>query len=55
LNPDVKFLIAVGGWSAGSKAFNRILTNSTTRSMFIRNTIEFLSKWNFDGIDLVLF
>jgi chitinase len=53
LNPEIKFLISVGGWSAGSHVFNHILTNSITRSMFIRNTKEFLIKWKFDGIDLV--
>lgn len=51
--PSLKILIAVGGWTAGSEAFNNILTNSTTRTSFIRHTKEFLRQWNFDGIDLV--
>jgi chitinase len=50
---SLKLLIAVGGWTAGSEAFNNILTNSTTRTMFIRQTKEFLHEWSFDGIDLV--
>jgi GH18 family chitinase len=49
----LKLLIAVGGWTAKSEAFNNILTNSTTRTKFIRQTKEFLFKWSFDGIDLV--
>jgi GH18 family chitinase len=50
---SLKLLVAVGGWTAGSEAFNNILTNSTTRTIFIRQTKEFLYEWNFDGIDLV--
>ncbi|CAF0746969.1 unnamed protein product [Rotaria sp. Silwood1] len=49
---SLKLLVAVGGWTAGSEAFNNILTNSTTRTIFIRQTKEFLHQWNFDGIDL---
>ena len=51
--PSIKLVIAVGGWTAGSGVFNNILTNSTTRSMFIEQAKQFLTKWNFDGIDLV--
>jgi len=50
---SLKLLVAVGGWTAKSEAFNNILTNSTTRRMFIRQTKDFLYEWNFDGIDLV--
>ena len=53
--PKLKLLIAVGGWTAKSEAFNNVLTNSTTREKFIRQTKDFLDEWNFDGIDLVLF
>ena len=53
LNPSLKLLIAVGGWSAGSESFNNILTNATTRRIFIEKTKEFLIQWKFDGIDLV--
>jgi chitinase len=53
LKSSLKLLVAVGGWTAGSEAFNNILTNSTTRTTFIRQTKDFLHEWNFDGIDLV--
>jgi chitinase len=53
IKSSIKLLISVGGWTAGSKSFNNILTNSTTRTMFIRQTKQFLFEWNFDGIDLV--
>ncbi|CAF3191271.1 unnamed protein product [Rotaria socialis] len=49
---SLKILVAVGGWTAGSEAFNNILTNSSTRTLFIRHTKQFLRQWNFDGIDL---
>jgi len=51
--PSLKILIAVGGWTAKSDGFNEILTNSSTRMIFIQNTKDFLFEWNFDGIDLV--
>lgn len=54
MNPSIKLLIAVGGWSAGSESFNNILTNESTRRRFIENTKEFLIRWKFDGIDLVM-
>jgi GH18 family chitinase len=50
---SLKMLIAVGGWTAASEAFNKIIVNATTRAIFIRQTKEFLYEWNFDGIDLV--
>ncbi|CAF1250692.1 unnamed protein product [Adineta ricciae] len=50
--PSLKLLVAVGGWNARSEAFNNILTNSSTRATFIRQTKQFLKGWNFDGIDL---
>lgn len=52
-NPALKVLMAVGGWTAGSEAFNQILTNATTRMLFIEQTKSFLYQWHFDGIDLV--
>lgn len=52
--PSLKILIAVGGWTAKSDGFNEILTNSSTRMIFIQNTKDFLFEWNFDGIDLVI-
>jgi GH18 family chitinase len=51
---SLKLLVAVGGWTAKSEAFNNILTNSSTREKFIRQAKVFLHEWNFDGIDLVL-
>jgi GH18 family chitinase len=53
LRPSLKLLIAVGGWTAASEAFNHVVTNATTRSLFIQHTKSFLQEWNFDGIDLV--
>ena len=50
---SLKLLVAVGGWTAASDAFNNVLANETTRTNFIRQTKEFLLEWNFDGIDLV--
>jgi chitinase len=50
---SLKLLVAVGGWTAASEAFNNVIHNETSRAKFIRQTKEFLYDWNFDGIDLV--
>ena len=49
----LKLIVAVGGWTAASEAFNNVIQNETSRAMFIQQTKDFLYEWNFDGIDLV--
>jgi chitinase len=51
-NPQLKTLLAVGGWSAKSVGFNEATRNYTKRLKFINQTIKILREWNFDGIDL---
>ena len=50
---SLKLILAVGGWTAASEAFNNVIQNETSRTKFIQQTKEFLYEWNFDGIDLV--
>lgn len=49
----IKVLIAIGGWndSLGDK-YSKLVNNPEARAKFIRNLMEFIEKWNFDGLDL---
>lgn len=51
-NPDLKTLLAVGGWNAGSEIFSNMVSNADYRRTFARQTVEFLRQWDFDGFDL---
>lgn len=50
--PDLKTLIAIGGWNAASAEFTRMVESSRNRQVFISSTISFLREHNFDGLDL---
>jgi GH18 family chitinase len=51
-NPNLKILLAIGGWSARSEGFNYATKTAENRTRFINETINFLREWNFDGVDL---
>ncbi|CAH1795273.1 unnamed protein product [Owenia fusiformis] len=51
-NPQLKCLIAVGGWNFGVKKMSDMLATETNRLEFISTSIEFLRKKGFDGLDL---
>uniref|UniRef100_A0A1B6DCK4 GH18 domain-containing protein n=1 Tax=Clastoptera arizonana TaxID=38151 RepID=A0A1B6DCK4_9HEMI len=49
----VKAILALGGWndSEGDK-YSKLVSNSTLRKNFIRQSIVFLSTYNFSGLEL---
>ena len=49
----IKVLIAIGGWndSLGSK-YSRLVNSANARRAFTDHVIEFMLKYNFDGLDL---
>ncbi|KAL1132510.1 hypothetical protein AAG570_010465 [Ranatra chinensis] len=53
LNSDLKTMLAVGGWNEGSERFSTIVADEDRRSAFVKNAIQFLRMYNFDGVDLV--
>jgi len=49
----VKVLIAVGGWNNGNdSAFESFAANSTYRTNFTNNMINFVNQYNLDGVDI---
>ncbi|XP_026668803.1 probable chitinase 10 isoform X2 [Ceratina calcarata] len=49
----VKVLMAIGGWndSAGDK-YSRLVNSPSARKRFIENVIQFIEKYEFEGLDL---
>ena len=49
----IKVTIAIGGWndSLGNK-YSRLVNNPAARAKFISHVIEFMEKYDFDGLDL---
>ena len=47
----VKVNVTVGGWG-NSDSFSPVVSDSTTRSLFIQNMIDFCIDYHYDGIDV---
>ena len=50
-NPEMKTLLAVGGWNFGTEEMTLMLSTPENRKKFIDSTIPFLRSYRFDGID----
>jgi len=51
-NPNLKVLVAIGGWNEGSEKYSQMVSSSASRSVFIQSVIAMIVKENFVGIDL---
>ncbi|KAI8791222.1 chitinase-3 protein 1 [Biomphalaria glabrata] len=51
LNPKLKVLLAVGGWSSSSTDFSLMASSKESREEFVTTTVQFLRQRNFDGLD----
>jgi len=51
INPNLKTLIAIGGWNEGSIKYSYMASSESSRKTFVQSVVEFLEKFNFDGLD----
>ena len=51
-NPNLKTLIAVGGWTFDQSRFSYVSMDSGRRRNFAKSVVAFLETHGFDGIDL---
>ncbi|CAL4096915.1 unnamed protein product [Meganyctiphanes norvegica] len=51
-NPELKTLLAIGGWNEGSMKYSKMAANPEKRAVFIQSAVGLLLKHNFDGLDM---
>ncbi|XP_055681663.1 chitinase-3-like protein 1 [Lutzomyia longipalpis] len=52
INPKLKILISIGGWSEGTEKFSIISNDPMKRKTFVESSINFLEDYKFDGLDI---
>ncbi|XP_046455827.1 acidic mammalian chitinase-like [Daphnia pulex] len=50
-NPELKALIAIGGWNEGSEKYSLMASDPAKRAIFVNSVVNFLITYNFDGFD----
>ncbi|XP_066245992.1 probable chitinase 10 [Euwallacea similis] len=51
-NPDIKILVAVGGWNEGSAKYSSMAADAKKRAKFVASALKFVQINGFDGLDL---
>lgn len=51
-HPHLKVLLAIGGWNEGSTNYSHLASLPDKRRRFVKQSLEFIQKHNFDGLDL---
>ncbi|XP_060083630.1 chitotriosidase-1-like [Ylistrum balloti] len=52
VNPRLKVMLAVGGWSHGVERFSAMVSSDQNIEEFATNVVGILRKYKFDGLDL---
>ncbi|XP_037034215.1 acidic mammalian chitinase-like [Bradysia coprophila] len=50
-NPNVKLMLAIGGWDEGSVTYSNVASSSLKRAVFVTSVYELLNLYGFDGLD----
>ncbi|XP_015515301.2 probable chitinase 2 [Neodiprion lecontei] len=51
-HPGLKVTIAIGGWNEGSANYSELAASPQRRQTFVNSAVDFVRKYNFDGLDL---
>jgi len=51
-NPNLKVLLAVGGWNHGNTPFSDMAATEQGRQQFARNALKYVKDHDFDGLDM---
>ena len=51
INPDLKILISIGGWSWSKHFSDAVLTDTSTQN-FAQSAVNIVSTYNLDGVDI---
>ena len=51
INPNLKILISIGGWSWSKHFSDAVLTDTSTQN-FVQSAVNIVSTYNLDGIDI---
>merc|ERR1712127_669265 len=51
-NPNLKTLIACGGWGPYYQAFSEIAGSEANRTKFSNSVVKFIREYDFNGIDI---
>lgn len=51
-HPHLKVSLAIGGWNEGSLKYSQMAADPERRKRFVKNALEFILKFGFDGLDL---